>query len=153
MSNLPSSIHVALAKAVERIVYVGDVPASRVHRAYINEEQLHELTVPYVAIVLGSRKLLRIQRDESIYQCEIAYQYVEKLTENTPESVDALLDKMEGNIERFQLPHLDGISAQRVEEAMVLTPPYNEMRLRELGVFDCTIKASWIIVTSRPGVV
>lgn len=150
MPTTPQSLHVDLAKAVERIVYIGDTPPSRVFRTYINEQQLHDLTLPYVAVVLGQRSMRMHDRQTMLHKCDIVVQIVAQLAENTAERVDEWLGVMEGNLDRFQTIQLPGINAQVLHETIMMPMAYNEQRLREIGVFDSMIRATWQIQTARP---
>ena len=150
MPTTPQSLHVDLARAIERIVYIGDTPPSRVFRTYINEQQLHELSVPYVAVVLGQRSMQRGRHNNSlVHKCDVIVQIVAQLAEQTADRVDEWLGIMEGNLERFQMRNLPGIEAQVLYETIMMPMAYNEQRLRELGVFDSMIRASWLIETDR----
>lgn len=149
MPTTPQSLHVDLARAIERIVYIGDTPPSRVFRTYINEQQLHELSVPYVAVVLGQRSMRLHNRETVLHRCEVIVQIVTQLAEQTADRVDEWLGVMEGNLERFQTVQLPGINAQVLHETIMMPAAYNEQRLRELGVFDSMIRATWQVQTKR----
>ena len=150
MSLLTVSPHVRLVKAVEQMIFIGDAKPARVFRTYVPEEKLHELTEPYVSVVLGQRRILAARnRDAVDYECEVVVVIAMQLPDNEANTVDNALSMVEENIERLRTNRLPGINAKIVEASIVQAVPYSEPVLRAYGVFLSAVSAKWIVSVDR----
>lgn len=148
MTAVPRSPHVLLAKAVERILYVGDYQPPAIHRSYINQPKLEQLepSSPYFAIVLGPRTVNAKEstRDAIAYLCQLSLQFVFRVDAEDAAAVDTLLELTEANLDRCQTTRLEGVQSLFVPDSIVVNA-YDEPLLRDFGIFASRINAAWIV--------
>ena len=139
---------VRICQALESVVYIKDFAPSIIHCHYIHEDELQNLTKPYLAIIpqqmniAGPGGALATQTTLDV-TCGVTLQFVQRLDSVTTEAIDDMLQWVWLNMQRVRVAELPGIEASFIQNSLRQEFAYSEPRLRELHVFDSRFSAAW----------